>query len=95
VDSGYLDGETDDTTYLYTGEGGSGDMKLNRGNNAIVNHKVDGRELHLFRKIQSGIYEYIGKYYYETHNSIEGIDRENHLRKIIQFTLKREVDIST
>lgn len=52
---GYEDSETVDedggTTFLYTGEGQTGDMQFIRGNRAILEHSRDGRALHLFRTV--------------------------------------------
>jgi 5-methylcytosine-specific restriction protein A len=61
---GYKDGYTSRDTYYYTGEGGRGDMQFIRGNKAILNHQIDGRALHLFKKIKTGLYEYIGQFFY-------------------------------
>tara|TARA_B100001093_G_C26728833_1_gene971245 strand:+ start:248 stop:1150 length:903 start_codon:yes stop_codon:yes gene_type:complete len=44
---GYHDGWSNGV-YLYYGEGQVGDMQFSRGNKAILNHKVDGKQLHLF-----------------------------------------------
>jgi len=39
---------SDDSVYLYTGEGRVGDQLLTHGNKAIVEHKLTGRSLRLF-----------------------------------------------
>lgn len=40
---GYEDGWSDDGTYLYSGEGAQGDMKYDRGNLAIRDHRKRNR----------------------------------------------------
>lgn len=89
-ESGYQDGHITEDTYYYTGEGSKGDMEFTRGNKAILDHQGDGRELHLFKKVKSGLYEYIGQFHYDSHQILEGKDIENKPRKIIQFKLKRD-----
>lgn len=89
-ESGYQNGHATEDTYHYTGEGSKGDMEFTRGNKAILDHQSDGRELHLFKKVKSGLYEYLGQFHYDSHKILEGKDIENKPRKIIQFKLKRE-----
>lgn len=88
-ESGYQDGLYSDNKYNYSGEGSKGDMEFIRGNKAILNHKADGRELHMFKKQKSGLYQYLGQFEYAYHKIIEGEDIENEKRKLIQFTLIR------
>jgi 5-methylcytosine-specific restriction protein A len=59
---GYADEELADGTYLYFGEGQVGDMPWVRGNRAIRDHAVDGKELHLFRTEADGTRRYRGRY---------------------------------
>jgi 5-methylcytosine-specific restriction protein A len=58
---GYSDGWEDDGTFRYFGEGQVGDMEFVRGNRAIRDHAVDGRELHLFEDIKDGFLRYVGE----------------------------------
>jgi hypothetical protein len=51
---GYRDGWNDDGVFLYTGEGQSGDMEFIRGNLAIRDHAVNGRDLHLLESLGKG-----------------------------------------
>mgnify|MGYP005755078435 CR=1 FL=1 len=52
---GYQD-EWDDSgqVFTYTGEGTTGDMKMDGGNRAIQEHVAEGRALHLFEAIPEG-----------------------------------------
>ena len=88
-ESGYEDGFVSNDTYIYSGEGSVGDMEFTRGNKAILNHQAEGRELHLFKKEKSGLYQYIGQFEYASHKKVEGDDIEGNKRKLIQFTLNR------
>ena len=88
-ESGYQDGMDFDNKYNYSGEGSKGDMEFTRGNRAILNHQADGRELHLFKKEKSGLYQYLGQFEYAYHQILESEDIENKKRKLIQFTLTR------
>lgn len=89
---GYEDSETVDedggTTFLYTGEGQTGDMQFIRGNRAILEHSRDGRALHLFRTVGKGKGQrYLGEFVYADHKIIDGEDRQKNPRKIIVFSL--------
>lgn len=64
-------------------------MEFIRGNKAILEHKADGRELHLFVKQKSGLYEYLGEYEYDHHTIVEGEGVDGNKRKVIQFALSR------
>jgi 5-methylcytosine-specific restriction protein A len=44
---GYRDEWTRDGVFVYTGEGQSGEMQWVRGNRALRDHALDGKELHL------------------------------------------------
>ena len=85
---GYRDGWTSQNEYAYTGEGQSGDMEMTRGNRAIMEHEASGRELHLFEKVQSGFYEYIGQFRYRGHQLKHGPDGDGASRMQIVFTLE-------
>lgn len=88
-EASYQDGWVDQDTYYYTGQGQKGDMQFVLGNKAILNHQADGKELHLFKKINNGNYEYIGQFEYQTHEMLNGFDFDHQPRKIIRFTLKK------
>ncbi len=88
-ESGYQNGTVSDDNFIYSGEGAKGDMEFTRGNKAILNHQADGRELHLFERRKSGLYEYLGQYEYSHHTIIEGEGVDGNKRKVIQFALSR------
>ncbi|WP_114578413.1 hypothetical protein [Saliphagus sp. LR7] len=54
TEHGYKD-EFRGDTFIYTGEGRTGDMEMMGGNKAIRDHQEDGRELHLFVSPPSAI----------------------------------------
>jgi 5-methylcytosine-specific restriction protein A len=85
---GYRDGWLSPILYSYTGEGQSGDMEMARGNRAIMGHESDGRELHLFEKIASGYYEYLGRFRYVCHQIRQGPDVDGQSRSQIFFHLE-------
>jgi 5-methylcytosine-specific restriction protein A len=47
--------------FHYTGEGQNGDMQMNKGNRAILEHAQSGKALHLFEYTRKGYVEYIGE----------------------------------
>ncbi|MFK0190238.1 restriction endonuclease [Kitasatospora sp. NPDC090308] len=59
---GYFDGWGLDGCYHYAGEGQVGDQKMTQGNLTILNHRKDGRDLHLFQGVSSGVTRYIGQF---------------------------------
>ncbi|WP_033215296.1 hypothetical protein [Kitasatospora phosalacinea] len=59
---GYFDGWGKDGCYHYAGEGQVGDQKLTQGNLAILKHRQDGRDLHLFQGVSSGVTKYVGQF---------------------------------
>ena len=84
---GYRDGWVSPTEYLYTGEGQSGDMEMARGNRAIKEHQATAREIHLFEKVDSGLYEYLGRFRYLSHLVRQGPDVDGVNRYQILFRL--------
>jgi 5-methylcytosine-specific restriction protein A len=59
---GYKDDWTADGIFLYTGEGQHGDMQYVRGNLAIRDHLLNGKDLHLFeyaRDVGRGLVRYV------------------------------------
>jgi hypothetical protein len=64
---GYVyDGLRANGIYDYTGEGQSGDQQMTQGNRAIRDHKIEGRELHLFKASGDKVL-YVGQYEYAEH----------------------------
>ena len=86
-DFGYRDGWFGPHEYSYTGEGQSGDMEMARGNRAILEHEAAGRELHLFEKVGSGYYEYLGQFRYVGHEVRKGPDIDKQDRSQLVFRL--------
>jgi restriction system protein len=86
---GYQDGWRSEDEYVYTGEGQLGDMEMTRGNLAIREHKADGRGLHLFKKVSSGRYGYVGEFEYQSHEVVRGEDGEGKAREVIRFVLSK------
>lgn len=87
---GYNDRWIDADTYRYSGEGQRGDMELVRGNRAIANHVKNGKELHLFEKVDKGRYRYAGQMEYVTYDVENRTrDAEGRARSAIVFTLRR------
>ncbi len=83
---GYEDG-WEGPLFHYTGEGQEGDMEFSRGNKAIRDHVIDGRELHLFRQTRKGHVAYIGQMVCKDYAIRRGRDRNGNERDIIVFDL--------
>jgi 5-methylcytosine-specific restriction protein A len=95
AEHGYDDKWEPNGTFSYFGEGQLGDMKLTRGNLAILNHSVNGKELHLFESISKGFVRYAGLMVCAGYETREGVrDRANRSRKAIVFHLVPESDLS-
>jgi 5-methylcytosine-specific restriction enzyme A len=84
---GYEDGFHDDDLYHYTGEGQVGDMQMIRGNAAIKYHQRNGKELHLFMYVASGMVQYMGEGFYVDDYTRPAPDRNGVTRSAIVFKL--------
>jgi 5-methylcytosine-specific restriction enzyme A len=85
---GYADGWRPDGVFAYTGEGQKGDMEFVRGNKAIRDHMIDGRDLLLFEASQTkGLYAFKGCFAFAGWELIDGPDGDGHQRKAIVFEL--------
>lgn len=86
---GYIyDGLREDGYYDYTGEGQSGDQQMIQGNRAIRDHKLEGRELHLFKASGEKVL-YVGQYEYADHYPGEaGQTGKDGKRAVIVFRLR-------
>ena len=84
---GYRDGWTDADTFLYTGEGQQGNMEFLRGNRAIRDHMNNGKELHLFKYVDSGIVEYLGQMMLKDYEYRNAPDVNGNMRRVIVFHL--------
>jgi hypothetical protein len=59
---GYQDRWGTDGCFHYSGEGQTGDQVMKSGNRAILRHKEDGRQLHLFRSTRRSFVERVGRF---------------------------------
>src|SRR5947208_2336166 len=86
---GYLyDGEHEDGTYHYTGEGQRGDQRMVQGNRAIRDHREEGREIHLL-DVTGGIATYLGEFEYVDHYTADAPETGNGpIRSVIVFRLR-------
>lgn len=71
-------------TFQYSGGGQDKDMEFSHGNKAVRDHKKNKKELHLFEKVNSGYYKYIGEFQLQKYQWV------NKDRKFIQFILDYE-----
>lgn len=86
---GYRDYWLDDETFLYTGEGQTGDMKMVRGNRALSDHQEKGKEVHLFDIEGKGYVRYVGEMECVDHEWRIRPDEEGKDRKAVVFRLRR------
>jgi hypothetical protein len=86
---GYIyDGQRKDGLFHYTGEGQRGDQRMVQGNRAVRDHKVEGRELHLF-DASSGAATYVGEFEYVDHYTADAPEtNEGEIRSVIVFRLQ-------
>lgn len=85
---GYRDGWDDNGVFLYTGEGQEGDMEFVRGNRAIRDHALDGKDIHLFQALGKGVgYRYLGRFVCSTWEFRRGMDVTGDERRVIVFHL--------
>lgn len=83
---GYKD-EFVDGIFLYTGEGHSGDMQMNRGNKALRDHAKDGRGIYIFESTRKGHVRFLGSAEYIGHHEQIGVDENGNNRKMYVFHL--------
>ena len=86
---GYDDGWSADGLFLCSGEGPSGGMQFVRGNRAIRDHAVDGKDLHLFEHQAKGLVRYIDQMVSAGHRLLQGPDADGNERQLITFELMR------
>jgi len=85
---GYRDGWDENGVFLYTGEGQVGDMGFVRGNQAIRDHAVNGKDLQLFRSLGKGQgYRYLGRFACSSWEYRKGVDVNGDERRAIVFHL--------
>ncbi len=84
---GYADEWSADGTFRYFGEGQKGDMTLTKGNKAVANHAVDGKDLLLFDMLGGGRVRFRGPFNCAGYSFEDGKDRSGNIRKAIVFHL--------
>ena len=90
---GYRDGWDENGVFLYTGEGQLGDMGFVRGNRAVRDHALEGKDLHLFRALGKGEgYRYLGRFACTSWEYREGVDVNGDERRAIVFHLIQQED---
>jgi 5-methylcytosine-specific restriction enzyme A len=84
---GYADEWSRDGTFRYFGEAQKGDMTLTKGNKAIANHAVDGKDLLLFDMLSAGRVRSRGPFNCAGYSFEDGSDRSGNIRRAIVFHL--------
>jgi hypothetical protein len=87
---------TDGSIFFYTGEGARGDQQLTSGNRAILQHRRDGRSLHLFvvdggRQRGGKLHRYIGEFEVDDNPPFireDARDADDEMRSVIVFRLR-------
>jgi 5-methylcytosine-specific restriction enzyme A len=84
---GYDDGWSEGV-FLYVGEGQRGQMEFVRGNKAIRDHAIDGKELLLFEALKrKGDHRYAGKFDCAGWHMRDARDADGAIRRVIVFEL--------
>ena len=90
---GYRDGWDENGVFLYTVEGQEGDMEFVRGNRAIRDHAIEGKDIHLFQALGKGEgYRYLGRFACSTWEFRSGTDLNGDERRVIVFHLIQPED---
>lgn len=84
---GYFDKWTDEGVFQYTGEGQKGDMVFTHGNKALRDHLKNGKDIHVFKILGSGIVRYINNMVFIGFNYMQRPDITGKFRNTIQFHL--------
>jgi 5-methylcytosine-specific restriction enzyme A len=86
---GYSDGFEENGVFIYTGEGQRGDMEFMRGNKAIRDHALNGKDLLLFEATKrKGLYRFKGSFACAGYDDSQtGPDTDGSIRKLIRFQL--------
>jgi 5-methylcytosine-specific restriction protein A len=85
---GYSDGWDENGVFRYIGEGQRGNMQFLRGNKAIRDHQLEGKDLLLFETLskRAGV-RYMGTFACSTWEHGKGKDLDGNIRKTIEFHL--------
>ncbi len=89
---GYSNVISQSGTNLFTGVGQTGDMKFTHRNAEVYDHQRNNKDLHVFKEIGGGYWEYIGQMVYIGHRIYDGPDKDGNTRKIIQFALSPNIE---
>lgn len=84
---GYSDGFRDDGAFWYTGEGQLGDMTMQKGNKAILNHKENGKDIYLFEYTKQAHVRLIDRVECIGHHVEQRPDTEGNTREAFIFHL--------
>lgn len=84
---GYADGWSPEGVFRYFGEGQIGDMVLERGNRAIRDHLVDGKDLLVFQTRGREGVRFLGQFECAGYSIEPAPDREGNQRSAIVFEL--------
>lgn len=88
---GCIDSWKDDGCYHYTGEGQHGDQEMKSGNAAVLNHKLQGRALRLFKGVRGEV-QYLGQFQVNPHIPFYNTDApeadNGPVRSVIVFRLQ-------
>ncbi|WP_452181342.1 HNH endonuclease [Heyndrickxia sporothermodurans] len=84
---GYSDGWSPEGVFRYFGEGQVGDMVFERGNRAIRDHLVDGKDLLVFQTRGREGVRFLGQFECAGYSIERALDREDNPRSAIVFEL--------
>jgi 5-methylcytosine-specific restriction enzyme A len=87
---GYEDHWADDgLIFFYFGEGQTGEMKFTKGNLALRDHVLQGKDVHLFEEVprKRGYLRYRGQMVCTGFSLVDAPDRDQNIRKAILFEL--------
>ena len=83
---GYRD-EYCEGVFRYTGEGQLGDMSMDGGNRAILDHSRNGKTIHIFEYVRKAYVRYVGEAECLGYEESVAPDREGSPRKVYIFLL--------
>lgn len=87
-DAPYEDEYLEDGSIVYPGQGAEGDMEWEAENVYLRDHKQTGHNLHFFRGVGDGEYEYLGGYFVADSWMDRGKDPGGGERDVIKFHLR-------
>lgn len=90
---GYRDEYRDEGLFWYTGEGQIGDMKMESGNKAILEHAQNGKVIHVFEYTRKAHVRYVGEAECLGYHKEDRPDREGNERTAFIFHLNIDTGI--